>query len=106
MAYQVFTSEPTWFTSIHSEEQNNDNVLFINNNIYFDDMILVVEPNTGSVVIQVKDSSGNWFTPNDINYTIDTKTLRRFNRRNMPTFRILAKGDATFSVYGGFSMTD
>jgi hypothetical protein len=56
--------------------------------------------NTGNVQFQVKDNNDAWFTPADASYTITVSNVIRMPRANMPDMRILAFGDATFSVTG------
>jgi len=56
--------------------------------------------NTGSVVFQVKDENDAWFTPSEASYTVLASNVVRLPRANMPDIRILATGDATFSVAG------
>ena len=55
---------------------------------------------TGTVQFQVKDELGAWFTPADASYTVTVSNVIRMPRANMPDMRILATGDATFSVTG------
>lgn len=55
---------------------------------------------TGDVQFQVKDPDGNWFTPSEASYTVLASNLVRLPRANMPDVRILATGNAKFSVEG------
>ena len=55
---------------------------------------------TGTVVFQVKNHLGAWFTPSEASYTVLASNLVRLPRANMPDVRILATGDATFSIEG------
>lgn len=55
---------------------------------------------TGNIQFQVKDHLGNWFTPEESSYTVLASNLVRLPRANMPDVRILATGDAKFSVAG------
>ncbi len=56
--------------------------------------------NTGTVLFQVKDELDAWFTPADASYTVSVSNLIRMPRANMPDMRVLATGDATFSIAG------
>lgn len=56
--------------------------------------------NTGTVQFQVKDDQDNWFTPADSAYTVSVSNLVRLPKSNMPDIRIIATGDAVFSVAG------
>ncbi len=56
--------------------------------------------NTGTVQFQVKDELDAWFTPADASYTVTVSNLIRMPRANMPDMRVLATGDATFSIAG------
>lgn len=55
---------------------------------------------TGNVQFQVKDPSGNWFTPSEASFTVLASNLVRLPRANMPDTRIIATGNAQFSVEG------
>jgi hypothetical protein len=54
----------------------------------------------GNIQFQVQDELGEWFTPTEAAYTVNASNLVRFPRANMPSMRILATADATFSVQG------
>ena len=56
--------------------------------------------NTGNIQFQIKDENDAWFTPSEASYTVLASNLVRLPRANMPDVRILATGDATFSVAG------
>lgn len=56
--------------------------------------------NTGTVQFQVKDDQDAWFTPADASYTVTVSNVIRMPRANMPDMRVLAFGDATFSITG------
>lgn len=55
---------------------------------------------TGSVVFQVKDDQDAWFTPADASYTVTVSNVIRMPRANMPDMRVLATGNAKFSITG------
>jgi len=55
---------------------------------------------TGTIQFQIKDELGAWFTPAESSYTVIDSNLVRMPRANMPDMRILATGNATFSVQG------
>ena len=61
-------------------------------------MTIVLEPNGGSVQIQVRDSSGAWFTPDHSDYTLTLAGPTRVERANTPEMQIIATGAATFEV--------
>jgi len=48
----------------------------------------------------VKDENAAWFTPADASYTVTVSNVIRMPRANMPDMRVLAVGDATFSITG------
>lgn len=56
--------------------------------------------NTGDIQFQVKNHLDEWFTPAEFSYTVQASNLVRLPRANMPAVRILATGDATFSIEG------
>lgn len=64
------------------------------------DLNITCVVNSGNVQFQVKDNLGNWFTPAEASYTVLDSNLVRLPRANMPDVRIIATGDATFSVEG------
>jgi hypothetical protein len=55
---------------------------------------------TGDVQFQVKDPDDAWFTPAEASYTVLASNLVRLPRANMPDVRILATGNAKFSIEG------
>ena len=61
-------------------------------------MTIVVEPNGGSVQIQLRDSAGLWFTPDAAEYTLTLAGPTRVERANTPRMRIIATGGAKFEV--------
>lgn len=61
-------------------------------------MTIVVEPNGGAVLIQMRDSAGNWFTPDHADYTLTQAGPYRVERANTPAMQITATGAATFEV--------
>ncbi len=56
--------------------------------------------NTGTVQFQVKNELDAWFTPADASYTVSVSNVIRMPRANMPDMRVLATGNATFSIAG------
>lgn len=56
--------------------------------------------NAGDIQFQIKDENDAWFTPSEASYTVLASNCVRLPRANMPDVRILATGDATFSVAG------
>lgn len=56
--------------------------------------------NNGDIQFQVKNHLDEWFTPSEFSYTVQDSNLVRLPRANMPAVRILATGDATFSIEG------
>lgn len=64
------------------------------------DLNVTCQVNTGTVQFQVKNDQDAWFTPADASYTVTVSNVIRMPRANMPDMRILATGDATFSVTG------
>lgn len=62
---------------------------------------LQVEPGTGNVQIQLLQSDGlTWYTPTNEDHTTDVAGAMRIERRNAPTIRILATGNAQFALTG------
>ena len=55
---------------------------------------------TGTVQFQVKDDQDAWFTPADASYTVSVSNVIRMPRANMPDMRVLATGNALFSIAG------
>jgi hypothetical protein len=64
------------------------------------DLNITCIPGTGSVQFQIKDQNDAWFTPVEASHTVVESALVRLPRANMPDVRIMAIGDATFSVAG------
>tara|TARA_R110000822_G_scaffold186657_4_gene325621 strand:+ start:453 stop:737 length:285 start_codon:yes stop_codon:yes gene_type:complete len=56
--------------------------------------------NTGNIQFQIQDNNQAWFTPSEASYTVLASNLVRLPRANMPDIRVLATGDATFSITG------
>ena len=54
----------------------------------------------GNIQFQVKDELDAWFTPSEASYTVTDSNVVRLPRANMPDIRIIATGDATFSITG------
>ena len=55
---------------------------------------------TGNVQFQAKNDADEWFTPSEASYTVLDSNVVRLPRANMPDIRILATGNAKFSVAG------
>jgi len=97
-----YTVTPTWFTSDDSEENGGEDVIALAAGPHAVALNITCIPKTGSVQLQVRDENGDWFTPAPIigHYTVTDSTLLTLPRANMPDVRILAVGDATFSITG------
>ena len=89
-----YVCTPVWFDSTDLE------VIAYAAGPHAVDLNVVCVVNTGDIQFQVKDANGDWFTPSEASYTVSDSNLVRLPRSNMPDIRILATGDATFSVYG------
>jgi len=89
-----YTCVPTWYTSVDVDviAQIGDQAA--------PDLNVTCVCGTGSVQFQVKNDQDAWFTPADASYTVTVDNVIRMPRANMPDMRILATGDATFSVTG------
>lgn len=63
-------------------------------------VIVQVDTLGGSVVVQLQNSSGAWFTPADAEYTLDADDVFTIERADMPECRLVANGSAQFKVMG------
>lgn len=91
-----YVCTPVWYTSA------NEDVIVHAGSPSAVDLNVTCIVNTGNIQFQVKDNNGVWFTPAESSYTVTDSNLVRLPRSNMPDIRILATGDATFSVAGSF----
>lgn len=89
-----YVCTPVWFTSA------NLDVIAKAAGPHAVDLNVTCVVNSGDVQFQVKGPDGEWFTPSESSYTVIDSNLVRLPRANMPDVRILATGDATFSVQG------
>lgn len=96
-----YTCVPVWYTADDVVGGANDkDVIAYAKGPHAIDLNVTCVVNTGNIQFQVKDNNGNWFTPTEASYTVNASNLVRLPRANMPDIRILATGDATFSVSG------
>ena len=89
-----YTCVPTWFTATDLE------VIAKAAGPHAVDLNVTCIVDSGDVQFQVKDNLDAWFTPSEASYTVLASNCVRLPRANMPDVRILATGDATFSVNG------
>ena len=89
-----YVCTPIWYTSA------DDDVIAYAAGPGAEDLNITCVVGTGNVQFQVKDEDGDWFTPSEASYTVTASNLVRLPRANMPDVRILATGNATFSVAG------
>lgn len=61
---------------------------------------VLVEPGTGHVELQVKNSSDSWTTLTNPEFTLDAEDLYVIERANRPEMLIVAVGNAKFAVTG------
>lgn len=61
-------------------------------------LTIVVDPNGGSAQLQLRSSSGAWFTPGHPDYTMAEAGPYRVERANTPEMRVIATGAALFEV--------
>lgn len=100
-----YTCTPTWYTvADNSEVETNgefgDDVILNSAGPHAVDNNMVVDVGTGTVEIQVQDSTQTWFTPSEASWTITADGCKRIPRANMPDLRVIATGDATFHIVG------
>ena len=95
-----YTCTPVWYTAADSTEGGGDDVISYAAGPSAVDLNVTCVVNTGNVQFQVKDNNDVWFTPTEASYTVLASNCVRLPRANMPDIRILATGDATFSVAG------
>ena len=89
-----YTCTPTWYTVADTD------VIAQAGDPSEADLNVTCIPKTGDIQFQVKDELDAWFTPADASYTVTVSNVIRMPRSNMPTMRIIATGDATFSIAG------
>lgn len=89
-----YTCTPNWYVAADTD------VIAKRAGPHAEDLNVTCVVNTGTVQFQVQDQDGNWFTPSEASYTVRDSNLVRLPRANMPDVRILAVGDATFSITG------
>ena len=90
----TYTCTPTWFVDTDLE------VIANAAGPHAVDLNVTCIVNSGNVQFQLKDNLDAWFTPSEASYTVLASNCVRLPRANMPDVRILATGDATFSVNG------
>jgi hypothetical protein len=95
-----YTCVAVWYTSVDSVEGGGEDVVSQAAGPSAVDLNVTCVVNTGDVQFQIKDAQDVWFTPTESSYTILASNLVRLPRANMPEVRILATGNATFSVAG------
>jgi hypothetical protein len=89
-----YVCTPVWFTSADTD------VIAYAAGPHAVDLNVTCVVGSGNVQFQVKDQAGDWFTPSESSYTVIDSNLVRLPRANMPDVRILATGDAAFTVQG------
>ena len=89
-----YVCTPVWYDSSDTE------VIAYAAGAHAVDLNVTCVVGTGDVQFQVKDDQGNWFTPTEASFTVLASNLVRLPRANMPDIRILATGNAKFSVEG------
>lgn len=80
-----------WFTSA-------DSYVIHSGRHYEAPITVTVDPGTGNVQIQFKNSAGTWTTPADVAFTIDAFGVYELPRANVPEARIIATGNAQFQI--------
>ena len=95
-----YVCTPVWYTSVNSTEGGGKDVISHAKGPSAQDLNVTCIVNTGNVQFQIKDENGIWFTPTEASFTITDSSLIRLPTANMPDIRILATGNAIFSVAG------
>jgi hypothetical protein len=95
-----YVCTPVWYTAADSDEQSGEDVISYAAGPAAVDLNITCIVNSGDVQFQVKDQNDMWFTPSEASYTVLASNVVRLPRANMPDIRILATGNATFSVAG------
>ena len=95
-----YVCTPVWYTAADSVENLGEDVVAKAAGPSAVDLNVTCIVNTGDIQFQIKDAADAWFTPSEASYTVTASNLVRLPRANMPDVRILATGDATFSVAG------
>jgi len=98
-----YTCTPVWYTSVDSVEGGGSDVISYASGPSAVDLNVTCIVNTGNIQFQIKDNNDAWFTPTEASYTVSASNCVRLPRANMPDVRILATGDATFSVAGALT---
>lgn len=98
-----YSCEPVWYTEADKTENAGEDVILPEKGPSAVDNNITCIPGTGSINFQVKDQNDVWFTPAEASFTVLEATLVRLPRANMPDMRIIANGDAVFSVAGKLS---
>ena len=95
-----YVCTPVWYTAADSAEQSGEDVISYAAGPAAVDLNITCVVNSGDVQFQVKNHNDVWFTPSEASYTVLASNVVRLPRANMPDIRILATGNATFSVAG------
>lgn len=95
------TCTPNWYTAQNnSDTGTEEDIIAQAGGFHAIDLNIVCVTKTGTIQFQVQDDLGVWFTPTESAYTIQDSNVVRLPRANMPAIRIIATGDAVFSIYG------
>ncbi len=89
-----------WYTAVDSTEGGGSDVIALSNGPHSVDLNISCIVNSGDIQFQIRDENDLWITPSEASYTVLASNLVRLPRANMPDMRILATGDATFSISG------
>jgi len=92
-----YVCTPVWYTSADLD------VIALAAGPHAVDLNVTCFVGTGDVQFQVKNPTGGWFTPSESAYTVVDSNLVRLPRANMPDVRVLASGNAQFSIEGSLS---
>ncbi len=99
-----YTCRPVWYDATDRSDppvgEAKDDVIAKAGSPHSEDLNVVCFTGSGDVQFQVQDPDGNWFTPSEASYTVASSNVVRLPRANMPDVRIIATGDAKFSVSG------
>jgi len=95
-----YVCTPVWYTAADSTEQSGEDVISYAAGPSAVDLNVTCVVKSGDIQFQIKDDQDAWFTPSEASYTVLASNCVRLPRANMPNIRILATGDATFSVAG------
>lgn len=89
-----YTCTPVWYTALDLD------VIAQSAGPSAVDLNVTCIVNAGDIQFQIKDNNDVWFTPSEASYTVLASNCVRLPRANMPDVRILATGNAVFSVAG------